>query len=97
MNVSLEELVPQDHVERQVERSLDLTFVRELVRTAYVGSGRSSVARMVFSNSHVRADSSRTLTHGPVLDRVSEKRSFLRDEEGGFTFLRGNAIIPHTH
>jgi hypothetical protein len=31
-NVSLEDLVPKDHFYRHVERTLDLSFVRELVR-----------------------------------------------------------------
>ena len=34
-NLSLEHLVPQDHFYRQVERALDLTFVRELVQACY--------------------------------------------------------------
>jgi hypothetical protein len=29
IHVSLEELVPQDHFYRQLERTLDLSFVRE--------------------------------------------------------------------
>ena len=31
-NVSLEDLVPKDHFYRHVERKLDLSFVRDLVR-----------------------------------------------------------------
>jgi hypothetical protein len=31
VNVSLEELLPQDHFYRHLERSLDLSFVREFV------------------------------------------------------------------
>ena len=46
--VSLEELVPTDHFYRQLERALDLGFVRDLVRTAYAGSGRPSVDPVVF-------------------------------------------------
>ncbi len=32
VNVSLEELVPQDHFYRHLECALDLTFVRDLVQ-----------------------------------------------------------------
>ena len=32
--VSLEDLVPPDHFYRHLERTLDLTFVRDLVREA---------------------------------------------------------------
>ena len=33
--VTLEDLVPPDHFYRHLERSLDLAFVRDLVRDAY--------------------------------------------------------------
>src|SRR5437588_8526795 len=48
INVSLEELVPQDHFYRHVERTLDLSFVRELVHQTYVGGGRPSIDPVVF-------------------------------------------------
>ena len=35
INVSLEELVPQDHFYRHLERTLDLSFVREFVHETY--------------------------------------------------------------
>ena len=41
--VSLEELVPKDHFYRHVEQSLDLSFVRDLVRPCYAACGRPSV------------------------------------------------------
>jgi len=41
--VSLEELVPQDHFYRYLERSLDLSFVREFVQQTYAGGGRPSI------------------------------------------------------
>ena len=44
-NVSLEELVPHDHFYRHVERTLDLSFVREFVQETYAGSGRPSIER----------------------------------------------------
>jgi hypothetical protein len=37
--VSLEDLVPADHVYRHLDRVLDLTFVRELVRDMYPAGG----------------------------------------------------------
>jgi transposase len=46
--VSLEELVPPDHFYRHVERTLDLGFVRDVVRHAYAGTGRPSIDPVVF-------------------------------------------------
>jgi transposase len=46
--LTLEELVPPDHFYRHLERTLDLSFVRELVREAYAGTGRPSVDPVVF-------------------------------------------------
>jgi transposase len=48
VNVSLEDLVPKDHFYRHVERTLDLTFVREFVRTCYAAGGRPSIDPVVF-------------------------------------------------
>ena len=45
---SLEDLVPPDHVSRQLERTLELGFVRELVRGAYADIGRPSIDPVVF-------------------------------------------------
>ncbi len=47
-NVSLEDLVPQNHFYRQVERTLDLTFMRDLVTSCYAPIGRPSVDPIVF-------------------------------------------------
>jgi transposase len=47
-NPSLEDLVPADHVYRHLERSLDLAFVRELVKDRYAAGGRPSVDPVVF-------------------------------------------------
>jgi transposase len=47
-NVSLEELVPHDHFYRHVERTLDLSFVRDFVQQTYAGMGRPSVDPVVF-------------------------------------------------
>ena len=35
IQVSLEELVPKDHFYRHLERTLDLSFVREFVQETY--------------------------------------------------------------
>ncbi len=48
IHLSLEELVPQDHFYRQLERTLDLSFVREFVQESYAGSGRPSIDPIVF-------------------------------------------------
>src|SRR4028118_1712924 len=48
VNVTLDALVPPDHFYRHLERTLDLSFVRELVREAYAESGRPSIDPVVF-------------------------------------------------
>ena len=48
INVSLEELVPQDHFYRHLERTLDLSFVREFVQQTYSCGGRPSIDPAVF-------------------------------------------------
>ncbi len=48
INVSLEELVPQDHFYRHLERTLDLSFVRAFVQGTYAGGGRPSIDPIVF-------------------------------------------------
>jgi hypothetical protein len=48
IHVSLEELVPQDHFYRHLERTLDLSFVREFVQQTYAGGGRPSIDPVVF-------------------------------------------------
>ena len=47
-DVSLEELVPNDHFYRRLEERLDLSFVRELVAPLYSDGGRPSVDPVVF-------------------------------------------------
>src|SRR3954464_1189116 len=44
----LEDLVPPDHFYRHLERSLDLSFVRELVHDTYAETGRPSIDPVVF-------------------------------------------------
>lgn len=52
-DVSLDDLVPQDHFYRHVERSLDLAFVRDLVRSCYATGGRPSIDPIVFFKLHL--------------------------------------------
>src|SRR5712692_3014398 len=47
-NISLEELVPQDHLYRHLDQKLDLSFVREFVQETYAQGGRPSIDPMVF-------------------------------------------------
>ena len=47
-DLSLEDLVPEDHFYRRLEARLDLSFVRELVGTLYANGGRPSVDPVVF-------------------------------------------------
>ena len=46
--MTLEDLVPADHFYRYLERTLDLSFVRDLVRDHYAAKGRPSVDPVVF-------------------------------------------------
>src|SRR5215469_3283883 len=48
IHVSLEELVPQDHFYRHLERTLDLSFAREFVQKIYESLGRPSIDPVVF-------------------------------------------------
>jgi transposase len=47
-SISLEDLVPDENFYRQVQRSLDLSFVRELVDEYYASMGRPSIDPVVF-------------------------------------------------
>jgi len=53
INVSVEQLVPQDHFYRHVERTLDLSFVREFVQKTYAHGGRPSIDPIVFFKLHL--------------------------------------------
>ena len=46
--MTLEDLVPPDHFYRHLERTLDLGFVRDLVRDTYAETGRPSIDPVVF-------------------------------------------------
>ena len=47
-DLSLEDLVPHDHLYRRLQATLDLSFVRELVTPLYANGGRPSVDPVVF-------------------------------------------------
>jgi transposase len=47
-DLSLEELIPKDNFYRRLEATLDLSFVRELVKNCHASSGRPSVDPVVF-------------------------------------------------
>ena len=47
-DLSLEGLVPEDSFYRRLEQTVDLSFVRELVRERYASGGRPSVDPVVF-------------------------------------------------
>ena len=47
-DVSLEDLVPEDNFYRRLEKTIDLSFVRDLVRPLYARGGRPSVDPVVF-------------------------------------------------
>jgi hypothetical protein len=49
VKVSLEDLVPKDHFYRHLERTLELSFVREFVEKTYAHGGRPSIDPIVFS------------------------------------------------
>jgi hypothetical protein len=58
-----------------------LAFVHDPVGTGYAGNSRPSFDRMVFGNRPLRTYPTGHRAHDHMLDRVSEKRSFLRDED----------------
>jgi transposase len=73
--ISLEELVPADHVYRPLEGALDLGFVRDLVRDADADTGRPSLDPVVCFKLQLilffeRLRSERQLMHGAA-DRLS--------------------------
>src|SRR6187401_3168302 len=47
-SISLEDLVPVDHFYRHLDRVLDLSFVRDLVKACYTRMGRPSIDPVVF-------------------------------------------------
>ena len=53
INVSVEQLVPHDHFYRHLERTLDLSFMREFVEKTYAHSGHPSIDPVVFFKLHL--------------------------------------------
>jgi len=51
--LSLESAVPQNHCYRHLERTLDLSFVRDLVTDCYASGGRPSIDPVVFFKLHL--------------------------------------------
>ena len=51
-NRSIVDLVPADNSHRHLEATLDLRFVRDLVRTTYKERGRPSVDPRVYFKTH---------------------------------------------
>ena len=51
-NRSVEDLVPADNFYRHLEAKLDLSFVRDPVRSTYKERGRPSVDPRVFFKTH---------------------------------------------
>src|SRR5258708_34137309 len=47
-NISLEDLVPQDHLYRHLDQTLDRSCVRAFVQETYAQGGRPSIDPMVF-------------------------------------------------
>ena len=47
---TLEDVIPTDHFYRHLEHTLDLFFVRDLVRDAYADIGRPRSTRSSFSS-----------------------------------------------
>lgn len=52
-SLSLEHLIPRDHFYRQLEATLDLSFVRDLVADRYAPLGRPSIDPVVFFKLHL--------------------------------------------
>src|SRR5688572_18083198 len=51
--VTLDDLIPPDHFYRHLEQSLDLSFVRDLVKGTYADIGRPSIDPVVFFKLHL--------------------------------------------
>jgi len=53
IRVSVNDLVAPSHFSRHLERTLDLTLVRDMVRETYAGIGRPSIDPVVFFTLHL--------------------------------------------
>jgi transposase len=83
--MTLEDLVPPEHFYRHLERSLDLSFVRDLVRDAYADIGRPSIDPGVFFKLSLRWYLGYDLTE-PLPDHSSLSR--IRERYGLEVFRR---------
>jgi len=81
VNLSLEELVPQDHFYRHLERTLDLSFVRTFVQQTYAGGGRPSIDPIVFFKLQLEM----------FFEGLRFERQLLRFDK------RGKGSLFHTH
>jgi hypothetical protein len=86
INVSLEELVPQNHFYRHLERTLDLSFVRKFVQETYP---------MRLKGGGTSTDHNRSLHQGMDVAMVG-KRSGSSKLEAERTAGGNNPTIPNT-
>ena len=78
INVSIEQLVPQGHFYRHLERTLDLSFVREFVEKTYAGSGRPSMGydKDSYKNGPFdREESKASVYHAPCIPSLPSSLS----------------------
>ena len=71
--VSLEKLVPQDHFYLHLDRTLDLSFVRDLVQKAYAALGRPSIDPVVFFKLQTTEGTS-SYDAGSSAEKVNEQK-----------------------
>lgn len=79
---SLDALVPAHHFYRHLESKLDLTFVRELVRTTYKDGRRPSIDPVIFFN--IRALEEAGIRAYVPLSAVGKRSGFFGPE--AFTY-----------
>jgi transposase len=73
--VSLEDLVPPDHVSRHLERTLDLSVARDLVRDGYADTGLPSIDPVVFFKLHLVMFFEGLRCERPLLQVVADRLS----------------------
>ena len=71
VSISLEELVPGDNFYRQVERGIDLSFVRELAAEFYADIGRPSIDPVVSFKLQLIAFFERIRSERQLMEMVS--------------------------
>jgi len=74
--VTLKEQVPPDHCFRPLERTLDLGFVRDLVRNAYAVRDRPSIDPVVFFELHLAPFFEGIRSEPRVMRVVPERRDW---------------------